>query len=131
MKKIAALLLALIMALSLCACGSDSSLEKKIIGIWHSKDSVYMSVYDAYAKSTLSLDKDGTCVLFIYNAGTFDQLGEKTVGTWSVEKKDGQVEIVIKKLEGLNRVYNGNKLSLIYKDGTIISGIWELEKAEE
>lgn len=87
MKKTVALLLAVVLTLSLCACGSsgNKAATKFYTGKWISAPSAY------YQNDELLLKKDGTCVFkFEYNgykyslAGTWEVIDDLTIMVYAM-----------------------------------------------
>lgn len=114
MKRLFALLLALVMCLSLCACGSnEEDIKKALIGDW-----IHYGGIGAFAGSqTYSFAEDGR-VLYIRT----DTMGTDPVKVGNYEIEDGYIEIVYSQLfnledDSLTDYSGSHSLEYTYIDG--------------
>ena len=96
MKKIIALLLAIVMCLSMCACGTTGkNMKDSIVGTWKyyyelTEASVYYENVGDKCVQTIELYKGGTGRIYWYNE-TADHEGSNVPLTWEI--KDDIVNI--------------------------------------
>ena len=84
MKKIIALLLAVVLCFALVACGGSAKTEEMLIGTWTCEREAGQDNVEQATTYTLELYQGGTC--YKYNLGK--ENGKKYnnhTGTWSVE----------------------------------------------
>lgn len=83
MKKILCLLLALVMCISLVACGNGKSDD--LIGTWTCKRTKGQDNLSQESTKTIELYEGGNC--YCYNKGSFDNKEYNNFsGTWKLEK---------------------------------------------
>lgn len=118
MKRFIAMVLALVMALSLVACGSDNGklTEKKVVGTWTSKEPMYLESYGCEVLKTWTFNADHTYTHLMVRADSAEPLFTK-VGTWIIDS-DGVLRASTEK--GAGDITASTPFE--YKNGELVNG---------
>ena len=100
MKRFIAMVLALVMALSLVACGGDNDklTEKKVVGTWTSKEPMYLEHYGCETLDTWTFNTDHTYTYLKVRADSAELLFT-SVGAWIIDS-DGVLRASAEKNKG-------------------------------